>query len=82
MPNSRAYRNEFAQRAMSLTHGLSRRFWYVHYKQVLDLPLCANLHAALAAAIGEGKAEQASDELLNYIESFTRAALDAPMNAT
>lgn len=78
---SRACRNEFAQRAMGLTHGLSRRFWYMHYKQVLDLPRCAKLHAALAAAIGEGEAEramQASDELLDYIESFTRAALDAP----
>jgi len=78
---SRACRNEFAQRAMGLTHGLSRRFWYMHYKQVLDLPRCAKLHAALAAAIGEGdadKAKQASDELLDYIESFTRAALDAP----
>jgi DNA-binding FadR family transcriptional regulator len=80
---SRACRNEFAQRAMGLTHGLSRRFWYMHYKQVLDLPRCAKLHAALAAAIGEGddrKAMQASDELLDYIESFTRAALDAPFS--
>lgn len=78
---SRACRNEYAQRAMGLTHGLSRRFWYMHYKQVLDLPLCAKLHAALAAAIGEGddvKAMKASDALLDYIESFTRAALDAP----
>jgi DNA-binding GntR family transcriptional regulator len=80
---SRACRNEFAQRAMGLTHGLSRRFWYMHYKQVLDLPRCAKLHAALAAAIGEAddrKAMQASDELLDYIESFTRAALDAPFS--
>jgi len=80
---SRACRNEFAQRAMGLTHGLSRRFWYMHYTQVLDPPRCAKLHAALAAAIGEGDAEkamQASDELLDYIESFTRAALDAPFS--
>lgn len=80
---SRACRNEYAQRAMGLTYGLSRRFWYMHYKQVLDLPRCAKLHAALAAAIGAGddqKAMQASDELLDYIESFTRAALDAPLS--
>lgn len=80
---SRACRNEYAQRAMGLTHGLSRRFWYMHYKEVLDLPRCAKLHAALAAAIGKGDAEkamQASDELLDYIESFTRAALDAPFS--
>lgn len=82
---SRACRNEFAQRAMALMHGLSRRFWYMHYKQVLDLPRCAKLHAVLAAAIGEGdagKAMQASDELLDYIESFTRAALDAPFTVS
>jgi DNA-binding GntR family transcriptional regulator len=80
---SRACRNEYAQRAMGLTHGLSRRFWYMHYKQVLDLPRCAKLHAALAAAIGAGddqQAMQASDALLDYIESFTRAALDAPLS--
>lgn len=80
---SRACRNEYAQRAMGLTHGLSRRFWYMHYKEVLDLPLCAKLHAALSAAIAEGNeqnATHASIALLDYIESFTRAALDAPVS--
>ena len=43
--------NEFAASAMSLMNGLSRRFWYVHYKQVADLPLAARLHAAIARAI-------------------------------
>ena len=36
---SQAARNEFAARSMSLMHGLSRRFWYQHYKEVADLPL-------------------------------------------
>jgi len=78
---SSACRNEYAQRAMDLTHGLSRRFWYVHYKQVLDLPLCANLHAALAETIAsrdENDAAAASDRLIDYIETFTRAAIDSP----
>lgn len=72
-------RNEFAQRAMSLTHGLSRRFWFIHYKEVLDLPLCAKLHAELAEAIVSGNprdAAKASDRLIDYIEEFTRASLD------
>lgn len=80
---SRACRNEYAQRAIALTHGLSRRFWYRHYKEVLDLPLCARLHAALAQAISERDADEAmacSDRLVDYIETFTRAALDAPMS--
>jgi len=82
---SKTCRNEYAQRAMGLTHGLSRRFWYMHYKEVLDLPLCARLHADLAEAIASGDAERAmkaSDALLKYIESFTRAALDAPMTVS
>lgn len=79
---SSACRNEYAQRAMALTHGLSRRFWYVHYKQVLDLPLCARLHAELSEAIAsrdQEAAAAASDKLIDYIEEFTRASLDAPL---
>ena len=78
---SQSCRNRYARRAMGLLHGLSRRFWYVHYKQVLDLPRCAALHADEAAAIGAGEAAEAAratDALLDYMESFTRAALDVP----
>jgi DNA-binding GntR family transcriptional regulator len=77
---SKAARNEYASRAMGLMHGLSRRFWYVHYKEVADLPLCARLHSQLAGAIARGDGEtaaRASDELLDYVEAFTRATLDA-----
>jgi DNA-binding GntR family transcriptional regulator len=80
---SKTSRNEFAQGAMSLTHGLSRRFWYIHYKQVLDLPLCAKLHAQLAEAVASGKvndAAKAADSLIDYIEEFTRASLDNPID--
>lgn len=74
-------RNEYAQRALSLTYGLSRRFWYMHYREVLDLPYCARLHAELAEAIASGKETQAADaldDLIDYIEAFTRASLDRP----
>lgn len=76
-------RNEFASRSMGLMHGLSRRFWYLHYKEVADLPLAARLHADLARAIAAGKpnkAANASDRLIDYVESWTRAALDARQN--
>lgn len=79
---AKACRNEYAQKSMGLMHGLSRRFWYMHYKEVLDLPLCARLHANLARAIGEGdpeKAADASDKLIDYTESFTRATLEAAL---
>ncbi len=77
-----AARNEFAAGAMALMHGLSRRYWYNHYRQVADLPLSARLHAAVAEAIADGdeaKAAAASDRLMDYIESFTRATVDASL---
>lgn len=78
-----AAHNEYASRTMSLLQGLSRRFWYVHYKKAADLPLCARLHAEQARAIVDGDPERAAaalDRLIDYTESFTRAtvALDLP----
>lgn len=73
-----AARNEFAEGAMRLMHGLSRRFWYFHYKQAADLPEMARLHAAAADAIGRGDAAaagEALDRLLDNIEDFTKATL-------
>ena len=73
-----AARNEFAASAMSLMHGLSRRFWYLHYRQAADLPVAALLHAdtAHAIAIGdEAAAARALDALLDNIEAFTRATV-------
>lgn len=75
-----AARNEFAAAAMTLMHGLSRRFWYIHYRQVVDLPLAARLHAeaARAVAAGDGKAAAAAAErLIDYIEAFARATAEA-----
>ena len=75
---STASRNEFATRAMGLMHGLSRRFWYQHYKEAADLPLAARLHAEVAEAIAGRRVDAAgaaSDNLINYIESFARSTL-------
>jgi DNA-binding GntR family transcriptional regulator len=74
-----AAHNEYASRAMRLLQGLSRRFWYQHYQTAADLPHCARLHAAQARAIAErnpDKAAQACDALMDYVETFTRAAAD------
>jgi DNA-binding GntR family transcriptional regulator len=70
--------NEFAASAMSLMNGLSRRFWYVHYKQVADLPLAARLHATIARAIADADqdaAGQGSDALVDYVQAFARATI-------
>ena len=63
---------------MKLLQGLSRRFWFMHHRQAADLPLCARLHAAQADAIAQGTpddAARASDKLMDYVESFTRATV-------
>ncbi|MBA4741837.1 MAG: GntR family transcriptional regulator [Azoarcus sp.] len=73
-----ASRNEFAEGAMRLMHGLSRRFWYVHYKQAADLPQTARRHATIARAIAQGDADaagEALDRLLDDIEAFTRSTV-------
>ncbi len=73
-----ASRNEFAASAMTLMQGLSRRFWYLHYKEAADLPLAARLHAEAARAIARGEAEaagRAADRLIDYIEDFARATV-------
>lgn len=70
--------NEFAASAMTLMHGLSRRFWYIHYKEVADLPQATRLHVNIARAVTRGdveKAADASDQLIDYIEVFTRATI-------
>jgi DNA-binding GntR family transcriptional regulator len=73
-----AAHNEYAERSMKLLQGLSRRFWYMHYRNAADLPLCARLHANQARAIAKGDADaaaRASDKLMDYVETFTRATV-------
>ncbi|MDE2372777.1 MAG: GntR family transcriptional regulator [Hyphomicrobiales bacterium] len=70
--------NGYAARSMKLIQGLSRRFWYMHYREAADLPLCARLHANQARAIAQGNGEaaaRASDKLIDYVEAFTRATV-------
>ena len=76
---SQANRNEFASEAISLMTGLSRRFWFMYHRHADDLSMIARLHADIACAVAAGDgaaAASASDALLEYIESITRAAVD------
>lgn len=76
---AKASHNEYTVRAIGLMNSLSRRFWYVHYKETADLPHCARLHAAVARCIAEGDTEgasKASDLLIDYVEIFTRATVN------
>jgi len=75
-----AAHNEYAAGTMMLMNSLSRRFWFIHYRQAADMPLAAKRHAAVARAIAKGDAKAAaaaSDKLLDYIEAFTRFTVEA-----
>jgi DNA-binding GntR family transcriptional regulator len=77
---AQASHNEYAARSMRSLNGHSRRFWYLHYKEAADLPKCARLHADEARAVAKGnavRAMSASDRLMDYVETFTRATIAA-----
>lgn len=68
-------RNEFAEAAMTQVQALSRRFWYLHYKQAADMPETARRHADVAQALADGDADAAaaaSDRLVDLMAEFTR----------
>jgi DNA-binding GntR family transcriptional regulator len=73
-----AARNEFSEGAMRMLQGLSRRFWFLHYKQSPDMPGMARLHAEVALAIANGDVDAAGqglDRLIDNIEGYTRATV-------
>jgi DNA-binding GntR family transcriptional regulator len=68
--------NEFVRRSIRIVGGLSRRFWFYRNKGILDdLPTMAKLHSKVCDAISDGNiklAQQQSDNLMDYIEKFTK----------
>lgn len=74
-----AARNEFLAKSIALMAGLSRRFWFMHNQRFPDIATSAARHAAVARAIADADPDLAaknSDELMDYVESITRKALD------
>ncbi|MBI6630877.1 GntR family transcriptional regulator [Pontibaca salina] len=74
----KACHNEFAEGAMQRMQGLSRRFWFQHYRKAFDLERCARLHENVARAISRGDEENAgiaSDALSDYIVEFARSTI-------
>ena len=73
-----AARAPFAVNAVKPLHAHSRRFWY-SFRHNGDLAKAAGLHARLMRAVAGGNekdARKASDNLLDYLERFTRQALE------
>lgn len=73
-----AAQNPFAADALTPLHAHCRRFWY-KFKANGDLIQSAQLHERLMRAIANKDkhgAADASDELIDYLEQFTRSVLD------
>ena len=71
-------RNPFAAQSVAPLHAHCRRFWSM-YKHNGDLTQSATLHAAIMEAVAdaeENRAREASDRLIDYLERFTREALE------
>jgi len=73
-----ASHNHAARNAIAPLHIHCRRFWCANRHQG-DLARAGKLHEALITAVVDGNEERsgdASDDLLQYLEDFTRKALD------
>lgn len=72
--------NSYATHAIGPIEAQTRRFWYLHFERFGDLQRVCGLHARIAHSIGandEHAARQASDDLLDYVEWYTKLTLDA-----
>ena len=71
-------RNPYVAKAIAPVHAMSRRFYYLHHRQVHDLHVAADHHARVVRAIASGNeadAAAASDNLMDYVEELTRATV-------
>lgn len=77
---ARAAHNETLKNTMDLFYGLSRRFWVAYSGRFPgSLATAANLHARILRAIATSDAETAvaaSNELLDFLESFTKKTVE------
>jgi DNA-binding GntR family transcriptional regulator len=70
--------NPFAVQSATPLHAHCRRFWSVYFRNG-DLRRSAELHGAMMEAVAggnEAEAAGASDALIDYLERFTREALE------
>jgi DNA-binding GntR family transcriptional regulator len=73
-------RNPFVARAVMPCYAMSRRFYYLYYRQVPDIATATKHHAEVirAVVVGDEKAAAAaSDRLMDYVEKLTRATVSS-----
>lgn len=71
-------RNPYVARAIAPSHAMSRRFYYLHYRKVHDVPIAARTHVEVIRAVvmgDEKAAAEASDRMMDYVEKITRATV-------
>lgn len=71
-------RNPYVARAIAPCHAMSRRFYYLHYRKVHDVPVAARTHVDVIRAVvmgDEKAAAEASDRMMDYVETITRATV-------
>ena len=71
-------RNPYVARAIAPSHAMSRRFYYLHYRKVHDVPVAARTHVEVIRAVvmgDEKAAAEASDRMMDYVEKITRATV-------
>ncbi len=71
--------NGYAEAALGLLHGLSRRFWHAYYRDHAVLTEAAAVHVDRLRAIASGDpdaAAAASDRVMDYLEAFARSTLN------
>jgi DNA-binding GntR family transcriptional regulator len=67
--------NRFSAQAIAPLYTLSRRFYFMHYKELNDLPEVARLHAELLRAIATGDEQAAAaacDLQIDYAAGFAK----------
>ena len=82
--------NRFSEQAIAPLHTLSRRFYFMHHRELNDLSVVAQLHSDLLSAVAAGDARSdaqgdegrdereagaASDRQVDYAEAFTKRVI-------
>ena len=72
--------NKYATAAMGPIQAQTRRFWYLNFNKFGELDKVSPTHAKIAAAVArndETGAAEAFDELMDYVEDYTRRTVRA-----
>jgi len=72
--------NPYATAAMAPIQAQTRRFWFLNFKKFGDLGRVSLLHARIARAVASNDVEGArlaSDDLIDYVQEYTRRTLEA-----